>query len=140
MSKGRVGIVAVGHGELAVSMVQTTRTIIGDCNHMVGVSIKSNDPTTNGRQSIKNAIHRVDNEAGVLLLADMFGGTPSNLCLSFLQPGNIEVISGFNLPMLIKLGGEMKETSFAALVEFIQNYGQKNIVIASKILEGRSSS
>ena len=79
----------------------------------------------------------MDKGKGVLLLSDMFGGTPSNLCLSFLGRPRLEVISGINLPMLIKLAGEKNRSSFEDLVEFIRDYGRKNIVIASKVLEGK---
>lgn len=131
-----IGIVVVAHENIANEMVNAVKKITPEANNIVGVDIDSNAPVALNRQKISEAIKLVDPNDGVVLLSDMFGGTPSNLCLSFLSP-TIEVISGFNLPMLIKLVTLNKQYSFEELVEFIQRYGQKNIVIASKVLNGQ---
>lgn len=129
-----IGIVVVAHGNIGREMVDATRRIIPDARHMTSVSVESNDPPPTIRQQIADAVALVDTGEGVLILTDMFGGTPSNICLSFLSRGKIEVVSGFNLPMLIKLANLREEMPFDDVVTFIQSYGQRNIVIASHVL------
>ncbi|MBI4237530.1 MAG: PTS sugar transporter subunit IIA [Deltaproteobacteria bacterium] len=137
MTSKLIGIVAVGHGNLTTAMVDAVRKIMPDAQQITSVEIDSNAPVEENRKKIGRAIQAVDQDVGVLLLTDMFGGTPSNLCLSFLKPNRIEVISGLNLPMLIKLLGGMQQQHFNEVVTFIQRYGQKNIVIASHVLQGK---
>lgn len=132
-----VGIIVVSHDNIAHEMVAVTKKILRDADNILAVAINQDSPVEANRQKIGEAIKHVDKGKGVLLLSDMFGGTPSNLCLSFLGRPRLEVISGINLPMLIKLAGEKNRSSFEELVEFIRDYGRKNIVIASKVLEGK---
>ena len=132
-----IGILVVGHDQLAQEMVAVTRKIIPDLQQIPPLSIDSNAPAETNREKIRQAMSSVENAQGTLLLTDMFGGTPTNLCLTFLEPGKVEVISGVNLPMLIKLGNGLQQRPFGEVVEFIQRYGQKNIVIASRVLEGK---
>lgn len=132
-----LGIVVVAHGNIAVEMVLATQRIFPDAHHMCGISVESNDPPESIRCQIAGAIEKVDHGKGILILTDMFGGTPSNICLSFLEPSRIEVISGFNLPMLVKLANLKQDANFADIVTFIEHYGQRNIVIASRVLAGR---
>lgn len=132
-----IGIVAVSHGNIALEMVKTTRRIFPDAGHITAVSVESNDPPESIRRQIAEALQSVGRGDGVLILTDMFGGTPSNICLSFLEPKHIEVISGFNLPMLVKLANLKQDANFADTVAFIEHYGQRNIVIASQVLAGR---
>lgn len=132
-----IGVVVVSHGNIACEMVNATRRIIPDAVHLTGVAVESDNPPDYIRQQIGLAINKVDSGNGVLILTDMFGGTPSNICLSFLNPSKVEVISGFNLPMLIKLANLRKEANFIETANFIQQYGQKNIVLASDVLNGQ---
>ena len=132
-----IGIVVVSHDNIGQEMVSVTRKIIPDATALASVAIDSNLSVEANRQKIAAAIKEVDSGDGVFLLSDMFGGTPSNLCLSFLGTPKLEVISGMNLPMLIKLAGDNKRQSFEQMVEFIRDYGRKNIVIASNVLEGK---
>lgn len=132
-----IGIVIVSHGNIGCEMVNAVKRIIPEIGHITGVPVESDDPPETIRHQISEAIKRVDCNKGVLILTDMFGGTPSNICLSFLDPERIEVISGFNLPMLIKLANIREGADFTDTVNFIQRYGQKNIVIASHVLNGR---
>lgn len=132
-----IGIVVVSHGNIGCEMVAATRRIFPDATHMCGVAVESNDPPESIRKQISEAVASVNKGNGVLILTDMFGGTPSNICLSFLEPSRIEVLSGFNLPMLIKLAGLKSDANFTDTVTFIQQYGQRNIVIASHVLAGR---
>ncbi len=131
-----IGIVVVSHGNIGCEMVAATRRIIPDSSHLCGVAVESNDPPESIRQQIASAIRSVDRGEGVLILTDMFGGTPSNICLSFLKPAKVEVVSGFNLPMMIKLASIKGEVDFCETARFIQQYGQRNIVIASEVLSG----
>lgn len=131
-----IGVVAVSHGNIGLEMITATRRIFPDATHMCGVPVESNDPPESIRRQIAEAVVSVDRGGGVLILTDMFGGTPSNICLSFLSPSRVEVVSGFNLPMLIKLAGLKPEADFTDTVNFIQQYGQRNIVIASSVLAG----
>lgn len=136
MKEGKIGIVVVAHSDFADSIVNAAKSIITDASQIESVGIYPSKSVEESRLDIKNAIAKVDSNSGVLLLTDMFGGTPSNLCLSFLQPAAIEVVSGVNLPMLIKLLGVVQTKSFNEVAAFIQRYGQKNIVIASQVLKG----
>jgi mannose PTS system EIIA component len=132
-----IGIVVVTHGAIGIEMVRATQRIIPEATHIVGVAVESNDPPQSIRQQIADAISLVDDHSGILVLTDMFGGTPSNICLSFLGEQKIEILSGVNLPMLIKLANMREQLSFEDLVPFIQQYGQRNIVIASHVLDGK---
>ena len=132
-----IGVVIVSHGNIGCEMVNATNRIIPEVKHMYGVAIDSDDPPESIRQQIEKAIRTVDDGDGVLILTDMFGGTPSNICLSFLDNTKTEVISGFNMPMLIKLANLSGDADFDDTVNFIQQYGQRNIVIASHVLSGR---
>ena len=131
-----IGVVVVSHGNIAKEMVRTVKDIVPETTQVAGVAIDSNEQTQVNRQIIASAIAEVNTDEGILLLTDMFGGTPSNLCLSFLNTGNIEVVSGVNLPMLIKLSAERATRDLKTLATFMKEYGKKNIVIASEVLNG----
>ena len=132
-----IGIVIVSHGNIGTEMVSAVKRIFPEASHMCGVSVESNDPPETIREQISKAVQSTDQGSGVIILTDMFGGTPSNVCLSFLEPRHIEIVSGFNLPMLIKLANIKPDADFTDTVNFIQQYGQRNIVIASHVLAGR---
>ena len=131
-----VGILVVTHGNIGKEMVNAVRRILPDATHLMGVAVESNDPPARLREQVNQEIDKIQGSEGVLLLTDMFGGTPSNICLSFLRSPNIEVISGVNLPMLIKLASMRQRMPFHELVSFVQQYGQRNIVVASRVLDG----
>lgn len=133
-----IGIVIVAHDKIAEAMLDAAKKIIPDFANICALGIDSNAPVEKNRQLIAEAIQEVDQSDGVLLLTDLFGGTPTNLCLSFLSPNQYEVISGINLPMLIKLGSGLQKKPFKEVVPFIQEYGERNIVIASTILSGKA--
>lgn len=132
-----IGVVVVSHNNIGQEMVIATKKIIPDCRNITSLAIESDLPAEANRNKIREAIESVNMGSGVILLTDMFGGTPSNLCLSFLEKGNIEIISGLNLPMLIKLASTRDKMPIHELTVFIKKYGQKNIVIASEVLEGK---
>lgn len=129
-----IGVVVVAHGNIGREMVTAVQRIMPEAKHITGVAVESDDPPESIRRTIAEAVEKVDAGDGVMILSDMFGGTPSNICLSFLEPSRIEVLSGFNLPMLVKLANLKPDADFRETVEFIQQYGQRNIVIASQML------
>lgn len=135
-----IGTVVVSHGLIGVEMVRIARSIVRDSTPMVGIALEHDENVDQTRAKIGAAIREVDSKGGVLLLSDMFGGTPSNLCLSFLEEGTIEVITGVNLPMLIKLANYREERPLLEIAAFIKEYGQKNIALAGEVLQGSRSS
>lgn len=133
-----IGIVIVSHGNLATEVLKTAELIVGKIENAEAIDI---DPKTSMEQihnDIERAIKSVDKGDGVLVMTDMFGGTPSNLSLSFLGRYNVEVITGVNIPMLLRIpAAREKERNLEELAIFIKEYGQKNITIASEILKRR---
>jgi PTS system mannose-specific IIA component len=135
-----IGTIVVAHGNIGVEMVRVARSIVLDAAPMAGVALEHDEDVSQMREKIREAIREVDRGGGILLLSDMFGGTPSNLCMSFLQEGRVEVITGVNLPMLIKLASFRGERSLAEIAAFIREYGQKNIALAGEVLKGSGGS
>lgn len=131
-----VGVVVVTHGNIGQEMVEAAQRIIPEAKHLRAVSVACDAPLAEASGKIRDAVVAVQTGQGVLILTDLFGGTPSNIALSFLDEPNIEVVSGVNLPMLIKLASGELKMSFAELVLFIQRYGQKNIVVGRGVLRG----
>lgn len=133
-----IGIVVVAHGMIGCEMVGTIRKIFPEVSHIEGVPALQDETPEVLRKKVAEAISNVDQGKGVLILTDMFGGTPSNICLSFLESSRVEVVSGVNLPMLIKLANINPEANLKDTTIFIQQYGQRNIVIASNVLAGNT--
>lgn len=133
-----IGVVIVAHDQIADAMLEASKKILTDFHNVCALGIDSNAPVERNRQLIADAIATVDKGDGVLLMTDLFGGTPTNLCLAFLSPAKYEVISGFNLPMLIKLGSGLQKKPFSEVVPFLREYGERNIVIASQVLDGKT--
>lgn len=132
-----IGIVIVTHSQLGDALIEAAEFILGTRpDTMVSVSINLNEHVDKLRKKIAEAIKKVDRNRGVLILTDMFGGTPSNLSYSFLEEGRIEVISGVNLPILIKAVDIQKEMELSELAEHLEAYGKKSISLASGILKG----
>jgi PTS system mannose-specific IIA component len=132
-----IGVVIVGHCNLGREFLSTLELIIGPVEGFQAVSIDPRQDVEKIRSEIAGALKKVDSGEGALILTDMFGGTPSNISLSFLDEKKVEVISGVNLPMLIKLASFREGKSLEELASFIKAYGQKNISIASEILRSR---
>jgi len=118
-------------------MISTAEMIVGKINNITSVSIDVTTDVESSRDQIRRAIQTVNNGAGVIILTDMFGGTPSNISLSFLEESHVEVITGVNLAMLIQLSMSDKEESFQDLVRSLKQRGQENIHIASEFLRQR---
>lgn len=136
--KKTIGVVIVTHSALADEFLMATQQIVGDVEGMEPISIDPSEPLEEVEKRIKKAVKKVNAGEGVLILTDMFGGTPSNISLSLLQKGKVEVVTGVNLPMLIKLCTLRDEKPLDDLAAFIRSYGQKNIHLASEILERRT--
>jgi PTS system mannose-specific IIA component len=134
MSK-MIGVVIVTHSALADEFLMATQQIVGAVEGIEPISIDPSDPIEEVAARIKKGIKKVDMGRGVLILTDMFGGTPSNISLSFQEKGKVEIVTGINLPMLIKLSTLREEKTLDELASFIKRYGQNNIHLASEILE-----
>jgi mannose PTS system EIIA component len=129
-----IGGVLVTHGQLANELVSAAEMIVGEIHHITAVSIGWHDDVDVAREEIERAIQRVDTGSGVLLLTDMFGGTPTNLAATFLGQGMVEVVTGVNLPMVIKLATQDTDEELANLARRVRDQGQKQIHLASDIL------
>jgi PTS system mannose-specific IIA component len=132
-----IGIVIVTHGRLAEEFIHATEHVVGPQKNIRAVCIAPTDKDER-RQDILDAVAAVDTGKGVIILTDMFGGTPSNLAISILSEGKVEVIAGVNLPMLIKLASVRDKMDLAAAVAAGQEAGRKYINVASKLLAGES--
>ena len=129
-----VGIVIVTHGRLAEEFVRVASDIVGQAKGVLSVCIDRGEAVDEARKEIEKAVKEVDEGAGILIFTDMFGGTPSNLSLSFLEEGKIDVICGVNLPMLIKAFMSREGKNLRELASFIREYGEKSVSLASEIL------
>jgi len=131
-----IGVVVVTHGQLATELVNAAETIVGDLPRFQAVSIGWHEDAEDAREEIAQAIARVQQGSGVLVLTDMFGGTPSNLAMSFLAPGEVEVITGVNLPMLLKLAGVAEQSDLLEAARQMREDGRHAIWVASDLLRG----
>jgi len=135
-----VGLVVATHGNLAEELIRTAAGIVGPLERCEGVSVGAESSMADARSRLGEAIRRVGGEEGVLILTDMFGGTPANLALTFLDE-RIEVVTGVNLPMMLKLAtGRADGLAVRTLAELVSGYGQKNITLASELLRTRARS
>lgn len=131
-----VGVVVVTHGLLAAELLNAAEMIVGDLPRFTAVSIGWHDDVEVASEAIAAAIRKVDGGAGVLILTDMFGGTPSNLGLSMLEVGRVEVLTGVNLPMLIKLAKVGDRQDLLTLAREMAAHGRTAIRVASDLLRG----
>jgi PTS system mannose-specific IIA component len=134
-----IGLVIIAHGGLAAELLRTAEMIVGPQAQTKAISVIHSQAGDHVFQQIKDAISEVNDGQGVLVLTDMFGGTPSNLSLSFLNQEEVEVISGVNLPMLIKLSSLRDQLPLPELKNKIVEYGRENILIASDMLAEKPS-
>ncbi|MFN3764373.1 MAG: PTS sugar transporter subunit IIA [Aliihoeflea sp.] len=132
-----IGIVLVTHGRLADEFRSAVQHVVGHQDQLETVSIGAEDDMEQRRLDIVEAIRRADSGTGVVVLTDMFGGTPSNLAISVMEPGKVEVIAGVNLPMLIKLTSVRKGDDMLKALEEAQNAGRKYINVASQVLNAK---
>ncbi|PYR67840.1 MAG: PTS fructose transporter subunit IIA [Acidobacteria bacterium] len=133
-----IGVVVVTHGQLATELLNAAETIVGDLPQFAAVSIGWHEDTEDARAEIAQAIARVRQDDGVLILSDMFGGTPSNLAMTFLSD-TVEVITGVNLPMLIKLADAGQRADLLTAAREIREQGRAAIWVASDLLRGEKT-
>jgi len=129
-----IGVLIVTHYALGDEFLQALRLIIPDAPAFYAVSLDPSQPVDEMREAIAKGLKQAEKGEGVLILTDMFGGTPSNISLSFLDEHQVEVVTGLNLPMLIKLATLNEEKPLEELASFIKDYGQRNISVASALL------
>lgn len=132
-----IGMVLVTHGRLACEFRSALEHVVGPQTQFSVITIDPDDDMDGRRQDIMDAIHNVDTGQGVVVLTDMFGGTPSNLAISAMNGSNVEVVAGINLPMLIKLASVRDEVKLEDAVVQAQDAGRKYINIASRVLSGK---
>ena len=129
-----IGLVLVTHGRLALELVAALEHVVGPQDNIATVCIGPDDDMEQRRQEIVTKSADVNAESGVIVLTDMFGGTPSNLAISIMDKANVEVIAGVNLPMLIKLASVREKETLVDAVNSAQEAGRKYINVASKLL------
>jgi len=129
-----IGIVLVTHGRLADELRSALEHVVGTQSQIEAIAIGPDDDITQRREQIIKSVHDVDSGEGVVVLTDMFGGTPSNLAISVMERGRIEVLAGVNLPMLVKLASIRRDASLDTAVQQAQDAGRKYINVASRLL------
>jgi PTS system mannose-specific IIA component len=132
-----IGLVLVTHGKLAVEFRAALEHVVGIQTQIETISIDPDDDVERRRHDILEAVAKVDDGSGVIVLTDMFGGTPSNLAISVMEAGKTEVIAGTNLPMLIKLASVRAEKPLVEAIADAQDAGRKYINVASQVLNGK---
>jgi PTS system mannose-specific IIA component len=135
-----IGIVVVTHGQLARELVAAAEMIVGDIPNVTAVSIGWQESPEDAEREIEAAIARVDSGRGTVILTDMFGGTPTNLSLAFLEKGRVEVVTGVNLPMLIRVASlrEDEVGDLQAVAAQAMREGKENVYVASDLLAGKA--
>ncbi len=131
--KGVIAIIAVSHCRVAEEMVQAAELIVGPMEACRAMSFHAGQPVEEMTRQLKDAIRELDQGKGVIVLTDLFGGTPANISLSFMGP-KVEVVCGMNLPMLIKLAGIRHESTLSQAAAQAKEYGRRHISLASEIL------
>ena len=125
----------VSHGHLSQELLAAAEMIVGEISHVHAVSIGWHDDVNEATEEIRRIITEADLGEGVLIVTDMFGGTPSNIAFSFHDPGKVEVVTGVNLPMIIKIANRKEGESLVALAASVRDQGQSSITLASDFLE-----
>lgn len=131
-----IGAIIITHGKLAEALVSTAEAIAGKLENVRYISIDACDSPKCVSDAISNTIKTMNKEDGIIILTDMFGGTPSNIGLSFLEPGKVEILTGVNLPMLLKFASHRIDKTLPELAMLLKGHGQKSIVLASEMLKG----
>ncbi len=132
-----IGIIVATHCTLADSLIESAEFIFGNkLENVSSVSINLNEKAEDLKKKISKSMKQVDQKAGIIILTDMFGGTPSNLSYSYLEEGKVEVIAGCNLPMLIKAVNTQNEADLSKAAKSIQEYGKRSVTLASGVIKG----
>jgi PTS system mannose-specific IIA component len=132
----RVAGVIVSHGQVANELLSAAETIIGPIKHITAVSIGWHDDVEAAKNEIRRAVERVSEGGGVLMMTDMFGGTPTNIASMFLQQGQVEVVTGVNLPMVIKLASQQGGEQLDDVARLVREQGRQGIYLAGELLAG----
>jgi len=131
----KVGGVLVSHGQLANELLAAAETVIGDLSHVVAVSIGWHDDVDAAKDEIARAIKSVSQGSGVLLMTDMFGGTPTNISAMFLEEGRVEIVTGVNLPMVIKFATHSEQAVLSDLAKEVEDQGKQSIYRTAALLD-----
>jgi len=126
-----IGVLIITHGNLGNELIKVTKLIRGDMEGALAISVDETKGVENLKNDIIAAIKKLDSGEGVLILTDLFGGTPSNISLSFLEKEKVEVVTGVNLPMMLKVSERKDERGLSEFADFIRNYGKNNIYLAN---------
>ena len=129
-----IGVLITTHGNLGSEFLKVAEMIRGPLKYVMHISVDQTKGVEDLKKDINAAIKKLDQGQGVLILTDLFGGTPSNLSLSLLKEGKVEVVTGVNLPMLLKLSDTREKMNLQDFANYIKEYGRKNIYLASEIL------
>lgn len=129
-----IGVLITTHGNLGNELIKATELIKGKLEGVLHVSVDQTKGMEEIKKEISSSIKKLDRGHGVLILTDLFGGTPSNISLSFLKEGKLEVVTGVNLPMMLKLYDKRQELNLNEFASYIKDYGRKNIYLASEVL------
>ena len=129
-----IGGLIITHGRLAIELLNAAEMIVGEIHHIAAVSLGWHDDADMARSMIEKAIERVKTPDGILILTDMFGGTPTNIASTFLDSEKVEIVTGVNLPMLIKLAQMEEGQSLASAANLVREQGQNSIYMASQLL------
>ncbi len=130
----KIGGVIVSHGQVANELLAAAETVVGELPHISAVSIGWHDDVELAKAEVARAIKKVSQGKGVLLLTDMFGGTPTNISAMFLEENDIEIVTGVNLPMVIKLASQNKELELLEMAKEVESQGKQAIYRASELL------
>jgi len=134
-----IGVLITTHGNLGNELIKSAELIRGPLNDILHICVDQAKDVEDLKKEISNAIKKLDKGKGVLVLTDLFGGTPSNISLSFMKEGKVEVLTGVNLPMVLKLSEVKEDMTLRDFACLIKNYGEKNIMLASEILSKKAS-
>ncbi|HEY0657362.1 MAG TPA: PTS fructose transporter subunit IIA [Pyrinomonadaceae bacterium] len=131
----KIGGVLVSHGQVANELLAAAEAVVGNLSHIAAVSIGWHDDVELAKNEIQRAIKKVSSGTGVLLLTDMFGGTPTNISAMFIKENEVEIVTGVNLPMVIKLASQNKEMSLMEMAKQVEEQGKQSIYRTSALLE-----
>ena len=131
----RIGGVIVSHGQVANELLSAAETVVGDLNHITAVSIGWHDDVEVAKGEIERAIKQVSSGRGVLLMTDMFGGTPTNISAMFIKENEVELVTGVNLPMVLKLATTDREATLADVAKSVEEQGKQSIYRTGSLLE-----
>lgn len=135
-----VGILIAAHQNLGAAFVEAAEGIVGPMEGVASVSLRYDEPPQDVQRRLEKSLRKLDCGEGLLILTDMFGGTPTNISLPFLMEGKLEILTGVNLPMVLKAHAARQDMTLSELAVFLRDYGARNIVLASEVWKARPQS